>query len=335
MKYLKREDLGDLVGELRRLGYSVYGPKKVSPGGDFFFVKVNSFDEMDFEGFVNTLYPPKFFFFPQEERLLRLKGLEVDKRKAEEKKALFGIRPCDVEGLVLLDKFYLEGFMDPWYEARRKDTLIVTFSCFNPLPTCFCIEAKAGPWAKRGFDLQVHDLGDFYLVEAGSTLGEEFISSYPDASDKDIAFLNAEREKTLNKFKKRPYAESKLHKFSLDKEDRIWKKLGNLCFHCGGCTYLCPTCSCYNMFDVVESNGVWRVREWDSCLLTGYHRMAGDNPKPDISSRMHFHMECKLSPEINEKYGRIACTGCGRCLLTCIGDAQIESLLLLMEERNE
>lgn len=335
MKVLERKDVSRLFDDLLKEGYKIYGPRRTTLGGDFFFRRVSSFEEVEFEGFLNTLHPPKAFFFPQEERFLRLSGLRIAKVSEEEKKVIFGIRPCDVEGLLILDRFFLRGYRDPWYEARRKDTVLVAFSCFHPIASCFCEEADGGPWSRRGFDLQIHSLGEFFLVESGSPFGDGIIAGFPNAEEIHLQPLEEERKKALSRFKERPQAEKKLHRFSFEKRSHLWKVLGSLCFHCGGCTYLCPTCSCHHIFDRKEDNESWRIREWDSCLLSGFHRMAGDNPKDMMEVRMHFHMECKLSEEINKDYGRIACTGCGRCLQTCIGDAQIESLILASEEEDE
>ncbi len=333
MKRISKGELSNLIERLKGDGYEVYGPRKVQPGGDFHFEPIESLEQMDLDGYVNTLYPPKSLVFLQEERVFWLSEERLEWIKEEKKRAIVGIRPCDIEGLSMMDNFFLQGFVDPWYKLRRDKTFIMAFSCFNPLDTCFCKEAKAGPWAERGYDIQIHDLGEYFLAEAGSERGESLLDGSGEASKEDIALMEEMRERVLGKFKERPYMENKLHTFSFEKDSSLWRKLGDLCFHCGGCTYICPTCSCFNVFDLSFPDQIVRSREWDSCLLSGYHRMAGDNPKEDISDRMHFHMECKLSSQVNEKYGRIACTGCGRCLVTCIGDAQIESLFLQREER--
>ncbi len=332
MKKLYAADFNRLFKAWEEEGYEIYGPRRAEYGGDFFFNPVKSFEECEFNGFVNTLKPPKDFFFPQEATTLKLENGKVETVEESGKKVIFGIRPCDLEGLLILDKFYLENITDPFYRARRENTLLVAFACFNPLPTCFCKEAGAGPVAKRGFDLQVYDLGEVFLVEAGSEKGELYVREFPDAGDDLLEKLEEEKRKTLQKFTPRPWMEKHLHNFHVGKDSKIWRELGKYCFRCGGCNYLCPTCSCFNTFDLNYGHHVEQRREWDSCLLEGYHRMAGSNPKPDQATRMHFRFECKLSHEINKPYGRISCTGCGRCIQTCIGDAHMESLMLLMDK---
>ncbi len=332
MKRLSSHDFDLLFKRWTSEGYEIYGPRRAAYGGDFFFNRVESFGECEFDGFVNTLKPPKDFFFPQEFATLRLSRGNVETLEESPKRVIFGIRPCDLEGLLILDKFYMSNIVDPFYKARRENTILVTFACFNPLPTCFCKEANAGPVARQGFDLQVFDLGDVYLVEAGSSRGESYIDEFPEADEELLKRLEDENRKTLEKFTPRPWMDRHLHNFHVGKDSKIWRELGKFCFRCGGCNYLCPTCSCFNTFDLDHGEFIEQRREWDSCLLEGYHRMAGSNPKPDAASRMHFRFECKLSKEINEPYGRISCTGCGRCIQTCIGDAHIESLVILMDK---
>ncbi len=332
MKKLTAQDFEKLFEIWKNEGYEIYGPKRAPYGGDFFFNPVETFSECDFDGFVNTLKPPKDFFFPQEATTLKLYREKLESEEVSKKKVIFGIRPCDLEGLLILDKFYLGNIPDPYYKARRENTLLVTFSCFDPLPTCFCKEAGAGPVAKSGFDIQVNDVGNgIYLAEHGSKAGKDYLSSFPDAEEELIEKLMQRIGETLKKFTPRPWAEKHLYNFKVSKDSKIWRELGKFCLKCGGCNYLCPTCSCFNTFDLQFEDHIEQRREWDSCLLEGYHRMAGSNPKPDAASRMQFRFECKLSPEINKPYGRISCTGCGRCIQTCIGDAHMESLLILMD----
>ncbi len=332
MKKLTAKDFENLFENWRNDGYEIYAPQRAPYGGDFFFEKVESFHQCEFDGFVNTLKPPKDFFFPQDAPTLKLYRKKLELTEISKKKIIFGIRPCDLEGLLILDKFYLGNITDPFYRARRENTLLVTFACFNPLPTCFCKEANAGPVAKRGFDIQVFDLGDVYLAEAGSDKGRMYLEKFEEAGEDLLKKLEEENKKTLEKFSPRPWAEQNLYNFNISKDSGIWRELGKYCLKCGGCNYLCPTCSCFNTYDLNYGGYIEQRREWDSCLLEGYHRMAGSNPKPDAASRMQFRFECKLSPEINKPHGRISCTGCGRCIQTCIGDAHIESLLILMDK---
>jgi len=45
--------------------------------------------------------------------------------------------------------------------------------------------------------------------------------------------------------------------------EKTWEEIGNRCIECGGCTYVCPACTCFTVSDRQSSaNEVERVRIW-------------------------------------------------------------------------
>ncbi len=100
-----------------------------------------------------------------------------------------------------------------------------------------------------------------------------------------------------------------------------WEYFGNKCITCGGCSFVCPTCTCFNVFDRVfrEGNGE-RLRSWDSCLYGGFTKEAsGHNPRASKGSRLKRRHEHKLLYHTDrETYGSMStCVGCGRCSDCC------------------
>ena len=88
--------------------------------------------------------------------------------------ALIGVRPCDLAGIQIQDKIFLEGDRcDPIYQARRKKALIVAVNCSEPCETCFCTSMGTGPKAEFGFDLAFTELKDHFLVEIRSDKGQK------------------------------------------------------------------------------------------------------------------------------------------------------------------
>jgi len=89
------------------------------------------------------------------------------------------------------------------------------------------------------------------------------------------------------------------------------------CLGCGICTFLCPTCHCFDIQDeTLESNGA-RVRIWDSCMFREYSLQAsGYNPRPEQTSRVRNRVFHKFSyfPKNHQEFG---CVGCGRCISEC------------------
>ena len=76
------------------------------------------------------------------------------------------MRPCDAAALSLLDSVFLQGSQkDPYYLARRENTVIITLACGEPLGSCFCTSVDGGPASKTGSDIMACTIGgtDFSL----------------------------------------------------------------------------------------------------------------------------------------------------------------------------
>ncbi|HIU33324.1 MAG TPA: 4Fe-4S dicluster domain-containing protein, partial [Candidatus Pullichristensenella excrementigallinarum] len=96
-----------------------------------------------------------------------------------------------------------------------------------------------------------------------------------------------------------------------------WKKLYQACLGCGTCTFVCPTCQCYDIRDFDTGSGVQRYRCWDSCMYSDFTLMAHGNCRPTQLERFRQRFMHKLVyfPANNE--GIYGCVGCGRCLSKC------------------
>jgi ferredoxin len=100
-------------------------------------------------------------------------------------------------------------------------------------------------------------------------------------------------------------------------EDPAWDKLYKSCLSCGVCTYVCPTCYCFDVEDYGHDAEGERFRCWDSCMFGHFTQMAGGhNPRAGRKERVRQRFMHKLQyyPEV---YQEIACVGCGRCLRSC------------------
>jgi hypothetical protein len=105
-------------------------------------------------------------------------------------------------------------------------------------------------------------------------------------------------------------------------DDEYWHRLAERCLSCHACTYVCPTCRCFDVRDDILGAGagyshVQRLRAWDSCMASAYRRIAGGhNPRPSTAQRLRNRYYCKFcySPQ---DFGAVACVGCGRCIEVC------------------
>jgi len=198
---------------------------------------------------------------------------------------------------------------------------MAAMNCTNPLEGCRCSQLGSGPEAKDEYDLLITEIGTGYLVEAGSPAGilmlsdhSEFFLDATDAQQKERNRLMGEAEEQVK-------ARSDI---SLQKMQDIilatdWETLGRECLSCGGCTFVCPVCHCFNIIDLGIPDGE-RVRCRDTCILSGFSRMtSGANPRRTLGERMHNWYLDKFE-YIPQKTGLPGCVGCGRCTRVCLAE---------------
>lgn len=245
---------------------------------------------------------------------------------------LFGCRSCDARGFVILDEPFLKGkFQDPYYKARRENTLIMTQTCNNPGNTCFCHWTGGGPADPTGSDVIFTAIDGGFVLEAVSEKGEAFLneSKLPDGSDKlnAVKEVRDRAEATLTSAPDISEAAKRLEaRFN---DVAFWQAQTAKCLSCGACTYMCPTCQCFTITDEGNPLQGRRLRSWDNCMSPLFTREAsGHNPRAEKAMRMRNRISHKYwyAPEQHE--GQVACTGCGRCIKRCPMSLDIREIVL-------
>jgi len=332
VKILFKKDIKTLIERYLK-DAKVVAPIKTTYG-DIIFCPITSPSEIVLDnGFGNSIIPPKELFLPQEEILFIYRRYKDDYKLEpsipdEQKRIIFGIRSCDVSAILFLDRFFTSDIEDIYYLKKRENTTLISLGCNEPQDSCFCICTDCGPFLTSGFDLQLIDLGNRYFVEIGTPKGEEIIKEnknlFKDVSVADVKKKQEFVESAKNKFKAaRAYFSKTIRKLTEGKVDKnLWDELGQRCFSCGGCSYVCPTCSCFDVMDLLKSSDEFnRIRTWDSCMFAGFTKEAsGHNPRLDKKDRVYRRYYHKLSYQYIEKNGTHGCVGCGRCIVTCLGN---------------
>ena len=276
---------------------------------------------------LNTVKSPKDFFFPQTEDLMAFKTAGktvevIDTRKESEDFVVFGVRACDVKAFDVLDRVFLKEPVDSYYANRRAHGVIVALACTRPAETCFCGTFGIDPATPAG-DISAWKTDDALYLQANTEKGERLMQSIASLTeDCDGAAVEAQQQKTGEIMKKLPLADLTTEKFGGDKtmtlfDDPAWKTLSESCLGCGTCTFVCPTCQCYDIKDFNTGNGVIRYRCWDSCMYSEFTRMAHGNNRISQVERFRQRFMHKLVYYPANNDGLFSCVGCGRCLSKC------------------
>lgn len=288
----------------------------------------------------NGVIPPKDFFFPQSEKMFtyNINDPTWDIREVEgvPERVLFGARPCDVKSILLLDKVFDAEFRDNYYLDKRNKTTIVAMSCNDCRHTCFCGAFGISPDTAEGADLLFTDLGDKYLVEVLTEKGEKLVNSAKEFfADDDGSGAGAKAKATENAKAKQMQISLEGVKEKLDNmwEHPIWDNESLRCIGCGTCTYVCPTCHCFDIVDYNDQSAEgYRYRCWDSCQFSNFTRAAGGHqPRPSKKERIRQRFLHKLRYFV-DRYGDFGCVGCGRCLEKCPVNLDIAQIITKVKE---
>ena len=341
-RIVQRADVLKIVDLLRERGYEVMAPFR-GRGRDTYFDTVTDENRSSLRLHVpNPYYPPKRFVFPHIERLMKVRksngDIHLEPTYREPKRAIFGIRSCDVAGIWHLDRFYLgRDFRDIYYEKRRKNLFLVNVVCTEPEndigDDCFCVCADTGPAAREHFDLQLMDLGNEIMAVAGTSAGEALFANpiFKKGNEGHVEKRRTILGEVRNKFKTTTswFAATVRYVSQGNILDKTWEEIGNRCLECGGCTYVCPACTCFTVSDrQTGPDEIERVRIWDSCGLGGFTRMAGGfNPRRAVHDRRNRRFFRKLAHYFIQRELSMACVGCGRCAAVCHGDVGMPSVV--------
>ncbi len=276
---------------------------------------------------LKTVKSPKDAFFPQSENLYSChkedgKTKIVPEKLEDAPFVVFGIRACDVRAIDVLDRVFLSEPVDSYYAARREHGILVSFACHAPEVSCFCKTFGIDCAAPAG-DVVTWMIGDELYWDAKTEKGEKLTALVADLlTDADAAAVEAEQIAIRSIYEKLPNGTLSLEGWGAEAaktrfDSPLWEQLYKPCLACGTCTFVCPTCQCYDIKDYNTGNGVQRYRCWDSCMYSDFTMMAHGNNRTSQMQRFRQRFLHKLAyyPANNE--GMYSCVGCGRCVDKC------------------
>lgn len=275
--------------------------------------------------FRHTFLSPKVYLNPAEQPLiLESRDFEVQELGPyrEEKIAFFGIKPCDLEAIKVLDSILLNKH--PVYTIRRNNVkVIIVEDCLEPNNNCFCGIFGTGPTATSGFDIAYARLDEnTVLFRAGNELGKGVLSKLGVklADEKLVSEYYRVVSEALSRMLRGLPVKPEVIAMRLTRSMRdepLWKKLSEKCVGCGNCNYVCPTCFCLELDYVIEnSNLACKIAKWTGCLLYSYGQVALGHFRRELYMRYR-HFVLHKFVFYPKQIGRFGCTGCGRCITWC------------------
>lgn len=311
--------------------YPVHAP--VPHNGDYDYKPITHSSEIAF-GFDRTRMSGKHLFFKPEERLMEASRTQGNAHSVEletDQQIIFGLRPCDITALNLFDKVFSGDYYDPYYFAQRERNIVIGLRCRDECRTCFCGTMNSyNPL--NGFDIMLTELSaGKYVVELGTEKGKQLVRQdahlmhdITAAESRLAREVYDDIEETFH-----PHVSLVGVRALMDAQlpDELLKKYEDICLSCGQCTFVCPTCWCFKVSEVVGADPedfgnidkTARVRTWTSCLYKNFHTVSGAPPhvfKPKSGSRLEAYYDHKLKG-ITQKFGEFGCVGCGRCFQSC------------------
>ncbi|MBN1157053.1 4Fe-4S dicluster domain-containing protein [Candidatus Woesearchaeota archaeon] len=258
----------------------------------------------------NTDFPIKKFFFSNREVLFEFSGNKVKNPSLELKDTVyFGVRRCDLNGIMHQDMVFLDDNPDPFYKARRDNSILFGLHCKEGDEYCFCNSVGL----KDFFDLMMYDKGNHYLIESGTEKGLVFLDEFKKFFEETAEMISDNDRKIKNNKK----LSTTNIKYMYGNES--WEDLAKTCLSCGACNLLCPNCHCFTIQDEIDFDlkSGRRVRVPAACQSKGFTRVAGDHIFRETRVSRFKHRIYHQIQYFKERHNEIFCTGCGRCIRGC------------------
>lgn len=294
---------------------------------------------------LKTVKSPKDMFFPQSETLYTVKKeqhkLSVEPQTlADQNFVAFGMKACDIQGIKVLDKVFLAEPVDTFYRARREHGTIVALACHEPEESCFC-KVFGVDCAEPDADVVMWNANDTLywkaVTDKGTALTEALSRVLENADAADEKAVETEQENIRAIVEKLPYTNLSLEGWNGNVTEEkfnspVWEKLYKPCLACGTCTFVCPTCQCYDIKDYDTGHGIQRYRCWDSCMYSDFTMMAHGNNRTSQMQRFRQRFMHKLVYFPANNDGMYSCVGCGRCVEKCPSSLNIVKVIKAFEK---
>ncbi len=342
MYFLKKDDLPMFIQNLIA-SQEVIGPKAKDSRFIFDLIKDPGELRLDYD---ITVLPPKKFFFPPRQDLLKYANGQIEECLNPGPKIFFGLHPYDIKAISILDTLFGQKKEDWYYLANRKVTTIVGLNVQRISQNAF-FESMGAATVTSGYDLFMTDIGEGFVFEVGTARGKNILKfgNFVKATDGQIHLRQESRKAGLNSggnsLNELTYPlELVAKRVRASFNSPVWEDLAKRCFSCGSCNMVCPTCYCFDVQDLWnldQESSATRFRTWDGCLVEGFAEISiqgGIENFRQARSKRYKHRIMRKFSYLNLALGSPACVGCGRCVSACTADIAnpVKVITRLMEE---
>ena len=322
--------------------YRLFGPVKDKNNNFGIFKELDDKQVPDLK--IETRLSPKSVVYPQSEIMLEYNTDETkddcNLMKVPEKdyspRAVIGIRPYDAAAFLLVKKnFDNPDYKDPYWCDSFEACTFIGIAVNEPDSTDFSTSTKTGPFDTSGLDVLLVDTGDNYLAQVVTEKGEKYLKAAGweteasvDAGDKIEEMKKAAETKISSHI-----AFDNINDKSILElyEADFWEDISFACINCGTCTYVCPTCWCFDIQDENKGKTGQRTKNWDSCMFPIFTmHTTGHNPRGTKLQRVRQRFMHKLKYFMDKYNDGIMCVGCGRCVRLCPVNIDIRTVCKTM-----
>jgi ferredoxin len=326
-KILTKENLAPFLDELLKT-YRVVAPVR---SGDYSLYRPLEDGRDICLDYLRPMKSAKEIFFPQNETLFyfnKRTNRVVESPEDEKTTVLFGITPCDLAGIAAQDRIFASGtFKDSYYMRRRSRSILIGIACPIPGETCFCHVFGIDRFASEIADLFFIPLQGRYLVRVNTERGRKLVEYLQEATEADVREAERLAAQPVESKEEIMPLEELSHLLAEEFESPVWDDIARRCIGCAACTFVCPTCHCFDITDEIRRDIGRRSRTWDGCMFPMFTLHAsGHNPRMNATQRIRQRILHKFA-YFKDNQGIISCTGCGRCVEVCPVNVDIREVL--------
>jgi ferredoxin len=223
------------------------------------------------------------------------------------------MRPCDAKALSLIHRVFNENdYHDTYFNALWEGFIKIAIGCIEPLNTCFCTSFEDGsPFGTEGADILANEAKDYWILESITETGDNLVMDFEDATIDEIDEITEIKSKVIESIDNKVPVNIKDKLWNNFDNEAFWAQIGDRCISCGICTFVCPSCYCFDINDEI-------IDKYARPRLTQLHRI-----RQRIMHKLSFFAK---------KYKDIQlCVGCGRCIRECPVNIDIRKVAMEAE----